>query len=323
MSRPKPKKRNPMSSWQNVLELDSNRTVRDGNPERLREAVGRGADLRIYTEFRYNEHIDTTSDNSELVTEVSDFRVTYLLERGLLERGRWAAGIMSQRMPIEPPCGFGPRASMSFFLYNEDGRQAIARPYLDGASLSESPILGPSPPEDFSDMPKYHQFDRFDAESNAPSSNFVYDFEVYRFWVRDEWEEILVHDGDGTVRYGSLEALIDAFSSGREIKVAVGGLCDDLFMKTSGSPEQSAPAHEVFVHTGPGYYCTRRRLFTAGTQPVVRVCPGVPMGYTSGGWDFGWLMPRTDGFLALWLCNPYTLKFEKSRKQCPMRWFVR
>ena len=171
-------------------------------------------------------------------------------------------------------------------------------------------------------MPKYHQFDRFDAESNAPSSNFVYDFEVYRFWVRDEWEEVLAHDGDGTVRSGSLEALVDAFSKGREIKVGIGGLCDDLFERTSNI-NKPPPSHEVFVHTGPGYYCTQRRLFSAGTQPVVRVCPGVPMRYTSGGWDFGWLMPRTDGFLALWLCNPYTLKFEKSRKQCSMRWFVR
>lgn len=312
-----------MPSWKNVLELDSRRAIRGGDPQTLRAAIGRGADLRIYTEFRYNEHIDTASDNAELVTEVSDFRVTYLLEQG-----RWVAGIMSQRMPIEPPNGFGPRASMSFFLYNEDGRQAIARPYLDGAhldgaSLAESPNLGPSPPEDFSDMPKYHQFDRFDAESNAPSSNFVYDFEVYRFWVRDEWEEVLSHHDDGTVRSGSLDALVEAFSKGREIKVAVGGLCDDLFAKTSGDAEQPAPPHEVFVHTGPGYYCTRRRLFTAGTQPVVRVCPGVPMRYTSGGWNFGWLMPRTDGFLALWLCNPYTLEFVKSRTQRPMRWFVR
>ena len=307
-----------MTSWQNTLELDSRRRIRNGNPEKLRAAIGRGADLRIYTEFRYNEHIDTMSNNSELVTEVSDFRVTYLIDQH-----RWAAGIMSQRMPIEPPNGFGPRASMSFFLYNEDGRQAIARPYLDGVSLSDSPTLGSSPPEDFSDMPKYHQFDRSDAESNAPSSNFVYDFEVYRFWVRDEWQEVLAHDAEGNVMAGSLDALIEAFHGGREIKVAIGGLCDDLFEKTTETTETPTPAHEVFIHTGPGYYCTRRKLFTAGTQPVVRVSPNIPMRYATGNWDFGWLMPRTDGFLALWICNPYTLKFEKHQHHRPMRWFVR
>ncbi len=309
-----------MSTWESVLELASDRRVTAGSREKLRDAVRGGADLRIYTEFRYNEHIDTSSDNPELVTEVSDFRVTYLIERHC-----WAAGIMSQRMPIEPPNGFGPRPSMSFFMYNEDGQQAIARPLLDGQSPLESPQLGPSPKEDFSDMPKYHQLDCCDADSNAPSSNFVYDFEVYRFWVRNDWQEVFAHAADGRTLSGSLDALIEAFSAGREIKVAIGGLCDDLSERsdTTGDGLRGAIGHEVFIQTGPGYYCTQRKLFTAGTQPVVRVLPAIPMRYTSGGWDFGWLMPRSDGFLALWLCDPYTLKFRKVEKHCPMRWFVR
>ena len=29
--------------------------------------AGRGADLRIYTEFRHNEHIDITSNNPEII----------------------------------------------------------------------------------------------------------------------------------------------------------------------------------------------------------------------------------------------------------------
>ena len=309
-----------MNTWESVLELASDRSVVTGSGEKLRDAIRGGADLRIYTEFRYNEHIDTASNNSELVREVSDFRVTYLIEQN-----RWAAGIMSQRMPIEPPNGFGLRPSMSFFMYNEDGQQAIARPYLDGQSPLEAPRLGPSPRENFSDMPKYHQLDRWDADSNGPSSNFVYDFEVYRFWVRNDWQEVFAHGADGGVLSGSLDALIEAFSSGREIKVGIGGLCDDLFGESAPSDSDSGgqPDHEVFVHTGPGYYCTDRKLFTAGTQPVVRVRPAIPMRYTSRGWDFGWLMPRSDGFLALWLCDPYTLQFRKVEKHCPMRWFVR
>ena len=314
--------------WESVLELDSDRSVIAGSREKLREAIRGGADLRIYTEFRYNEHIDTSSRNSELVKEVSDFRVTYLIERhcwAQIERHCWAAGIMSQRMPIEPPNGFGSRASMSFFMYNEDGQQAIARPHLDGKTLDGQPQLGPSPKEYFPDMPKYQQLDRWDVGSNAPSSNFVYDFEVYRFWVRNDWQEVLAHTADGQVLSGSLGALTEAFSNGREIKVAIGGLCDDLLEKSddSGDGNQSSIGHEIFVQTGPGYYCTQRKLFTAGTQPVVRVRPAIPMCYTTGGWDFGWLMPRSDGFLALWLCDPYTLKFHKTEKHCPMRWFVR
>jgi hypothetical protein len=163
-------------------------------------------------------------------------------------------------------------------------------------------------------MPKYHQHDAWDTGTNAPSSNFTYDFEVFRYFVRDDWQEALAHQADGQVTGGSLDALIDAFSAGAEVKVGIRGLCGDL---------GGGLAHEVFVHTGPGYYSTERRIFCAGAQPVVRVRPAIPMSYVSQGWDFGWLMPRTDGFVARWLCDPYTLAFAKSEVRCAIRWFVR
>lgn len=44
------------------------------------------------------------------------------------------AGSMISRQPVERPEGFGPRPSRSCFLYNQDGSQAIACPYLDDHS---------------------------------------------------------------------------------------------------------------------------------------------------------------------------------------------
>jgi hypothetical protein len=296
--------------WTSVLELDCRRSVVAGSPAALCAAIRRGADLRILTEFVYNEHVDIRSKNAEMVREVSDFRATYLVD------DRWAAGIMSLRMPICPPEGFGDRASMSFFMYNQDGRQAIARPYLDGPPAAGA--RGPAPVSDHHEMPKYHQHDSWDAETNAPSSNFIYDFERYCYLVCDNWEEVYSHTAEGEAVFGSPDALFDAFSEGREIKVGIRGLCDDL---TSGS--DAAPDHTVFVQTGPGYYSTEQRLFCAGSQPVVRVRPGVPMRYTSGGWDFGWLLPRTDGFVDRWLCDPYALCFHKRPGHYAIRWFVR
>jgi hypothetical protein len=308
------------SPWTSVLELDSSRTVTAGSQTALCDAIRRGADLRILTEFRYNEHVDTRSENAENVREVSDFRVTYLVD------DRWAAGVMSLRMPIDVPNGFGPRASMSFFLYNQDGRQAIARPYLDGAPSEGA--RGPSPLDDHSEMPKYHQHDSWDADTNAPSSNFVYDFSIYRYLVCDNWEEVFAHTAEGEPTFGSLQALYEAFSEGREIKVGIRGLCNELAQSSplplgEGPGVRAVPEHTVFVQTGPGYYCTQRKLFCAGSQPVVRIRPGVPMRYTSGGWDFGWLMPRSDGFVDHWICDPYTLRFEKKPSRHAIRWFAR
>lgn len=297
-------------TWHCALELNSHREAVAGDPADLGEAIARGADLRIYTEFRHNEHIDVNSPSNERIREVAEFGVTYRIDR------QWSAGIMSLRQPIELPIGFGPRPSMSFFLYNQDGTQAIARPYLDGVPASRT--LGPSPAEPPRNMPKYHLIDSWDAGTNAPSQNFVYDFDVFRYCVNDSWREVLRHSATGEVEQGSLEALVDAFSSGCAIKLGIGNLCADL-----GPANEHAPDHEVFVQGGSAYYYTEQKLFMIGTHPVVRVKPAIPMRYATQNWDFGWLFVRSDGRVVYRRCDPYTLQFSDRVAQHPVRWFVR
>lgn len=299
-----------MTDWTCVLTRSEKRDVINGSAQALAEAIGRGADLRVYTEFMHNEHVDVSSSRSELVREVAEFGVTYRLER------RWAAGIMSLRQPISLPDGFGPRPSMSFFLYNQDGRQSIARPFLDGVSPAGEP--GRSPADGFPGMAKYHALDSWDAATNAPSSNFIYDFNIFRFCVNDAWQEVLSQDADSSVRSGSVDALAEAFSSGCEVKVGVEEICGDLAL-----PGEPVVRHELFVQVGSCYYYTREKLFIAGSHPVVRVRPGIPMRYESGAWDFGWLMLRSDGHVVYRRCDPYTLKFSDREMRAGMRWFVR
>jgi hypothetical protein len=303
-----------MADWTCALELNADRTIVAGSEAGLGDAIRRGADLRIYTEFLHNEHIDVRSDNPERVREVAEFGVTYHL-RGTPSQG-WAAGIMSLRQPIELPVGFGSRPSMSFFLYNQNGQQAIARPFLDGVPAPGE--HGPAPSGVPADMPKYHQHDSWDEGSNAPSSNFIYDFDVYRFCVYDTWQEVFSNDASGAVQSGSLQTLVDAFSNGCAVKVGVRGLCADLTDQSL-----SAVEHEVFVQAGSCYYYTERALFIAGSHPVVRVKPNIPMRYESQGWDFGWLMLRTDGHVVYRRCDPYTLAFQDIEMRHAIRWFVR
>jgi hypothetical protein len=298
-----------MGSWRCVLELNSRRETISGSADDLAHAIRNAADLRIGTEFLHNEHIDVTSDSNERIREVAEFGVTYLMD------DRWAAGVMSLRQPINLPTGFGPRPSMSFFLYNEDGTQGIARPYLDAVVPQNSPGVSiPQPPED---MPKYHIGDAWDDGTNAPSHSFVYDFDVFRYCVNDAWREVLSHSSDGSVCSGSLDSLIEAFSSGHEIKLGIEGLCTPLL---NGQAELR---HEVFVHGGSAYYYTEQKLFIIGTHPVVRVRPAIPLTYSSGNWDFGWLMVRTDGRVVYRRCDPYTLQFSDHLTQNAVRWFVR
>lgn len=295
-----------MFGWNLLLELDTKRQVVSGTQENLVSGIRRGADLRIGTAFRHNEHIDVTSANPELIREVMDFRVVYLLQ------DRWVAGIQNLRMPVSLPDGFGPRPSMSFFLYNQDGLQGIARPFLDG--LPPTGERGQSPIDPHPEMPRYHEFASWDSGTNAPSSSFVYDFEYFRYFTRESWREVYANDAEGNVTAGRLEDLTDAFTSGCELKIAIRGLCDDIGREPID--------HEVFLHLGACYYYTETRQLMASANPVVRTRPSIPLEYESGRWDFGWIMPRTDGHVARWICDPYTLKFTKSTRRHAIRWFV-
>jgi hypothetical protein len=293
--------------WTNVLELNAERTITGGAPSRLHHTIGAGADLRIYTAFPHNEHLEPGSDNPEIVDEVSEFRTTYLID------DRWVAGIMTTRMPIDPPLGFGPRPSMSYFLYNEDGRQAIARPFLDEGLEDGEPAE--CPVQEHPEMPKYQEESRWDDATKSPAHNFYYPFDKFRFFTNESWRETYVHEADGRPRRGSLSALTDAFKQGAEMKVGLEGLCADL--GGEGLP------HVVFVPCGPGYHHTESKVFSVGTHPTVRVAPSIPMKYESRNWDFGSLFVRTDGFVQYWRRDPYTMEFSKRDMQLALRWFVR
>ena len=300
---------NPRTGWECLLELRADRTKTSGSERALGDAIERGSDLRIGTAFRHNEHVDEKSSCDELIQEFVDFRVTYLLEN------RWVAGICNLRMPVELPDGFGERESMSLFLYNQNAQQAVARLHL--AKPASTNDTHSALANDDRYAPRYRTLDSWDEDTNAPSSNFIYDFDYYRYCVHDRWTQVLEHDAEGTVVAGSKEDLAEAFRSGAELKVAIRGLSDDL-----RGPSDAALDHEVFVHVGSTYYYTERKLLIGATHPVVRVRPAIPLVYQSGNWDFGWLLAQTDGCLARWLCNPYTLKFQKSKTRHAMRWFV-
>ena len=297
-------------SWTNTLTLNSSREVVAGSPLALRKALARGADLRIYSEFRHNEHIDTSSSSDEWVQETMDMRATYLVD------SRWCAGITTLRQPVELPYGFGPRPSLSLFLYNEDGGQAIARPYLDGPPAAEP--RGASPLANHAEMPKYHEQDRWDDGTNAPSSNFIYDFETLRYYVRDDWRLVLHHGADGQIISGSHDEVARAFTQGVEWKLGICGLCDDL------SPQGAAAVtHEVFIQAGSCYFYTQQPLLIAASHPVTRVRSAIPLRYETNAWDYGWLVARTDGHVARLIYDPYTLLPSRSVGRHEMRWFCR
>jgi len=290
------------------LELDFDRNVIGGSPEELRAAIRRGGELRIDTEFRHNEHIDGDSDNNEIIREVSDFPCSYLID------DRWVAGIMTLRQPVTLPHMFGTRSSMSYFMYNENGQQACARPYLDSHGYTNQPK---DPYAGNIDMSKWHDLPGKHEEGNAEAKNFIYDFYSYKYLVQDEWEEIYAHDADGNTISGTPQALSDASSVGQELKVAIEGICNGLW------GEENQLKHELFIQTGPHYYYSETNYMVAETRPFVRVKPNIPMAYDDHNWDFGWAIVRSDGHVAGRWYDPYTMKISHTYTRHAMRWFTK
>lgn len=306
------------SQWQCALELRPDRSVAGGSFDGLCGAIGRGADLRVYTEFLFEEHIVPGGDGDPrrngLIREVIDFRQTFLLG------GRHAAGITTLRQPLHPPFGFnGRQPKMSFFLYNMDGHQACANLLLDDGQAALPPGACSTVPAP-ADMPKMGPQNVFDEGSTGPSRNFIYDMEVYRFFVRDEWQQVLACDAGGQTTAGSFDALEAAQIAAREIKVGIRGLCSDLL---AADASDSAADHEVFVHVGSGFLHTGPRVYDALTHPLVRVRPAVPLHYASCNWDVAWVYLCTDGRACLRVLDPHTRRFEDRDARFACRWFAR
>ena len=260
----------------------------------------------IATGFYFNEHLVPGAANHELVEEVSDFRVVYRIGK------EWSAGIMNLRMPSLGPLGFeAPRPSWSFFMYNCDGRQAIARPFLDGQT--RMPPCGECEFTQPSDMPKYHIASCFDQSSNGPSQNFVYDFEYFRYIVRDDWQEIYAHDENGNTTFGSLEDMLSAIREGRDTKAAIRNF----------RPGPGTLDYELFTFLGSNYYSTESRHLAINTQPLVLVEPNIPMAYASGNWRPGNMLLHNNGVVEFWSYDPYSMEYSKSRKNCAIRYFAR
>lgn len=302
------------SRWRCALELNPARKPTSGSADDLARAIRQGADLRVYTEFLHEEHISPFGSPQTqdprlhgLIREIIDFRVGYLID------GRHAAGITMLRQPLEPTNGFnGTQPRMSFFLYNMDASQACASLLLDEGPHEAPGRQTVDPVPDL--MPKMSVSRGFDQGSAGPSRNFIYDMEVYRYFVAEDWQEILAHDENGRVLRGSIDLIEEAQIAGRELKVAIRDLCADL---------GNGPSHEVFSLLGSSFFHTGVRTHEALTHPLVRVAPAVPLAYGPGNWDVAWVSVRTDGWCVLRRLDPWTRKFRDEKRRLALRWFVR
>jgi hypothetical protein len=298
----------PNRSWNCAYELDERQRPAGGSVDALVAAVRRGADIRIYTTFDWLDHMGSSADFG-LIEETIDLRVTYLLE------DRWMSALTALRYPAEAGLGFGTDPSLSFYMYNQDGRFGIARPYFQQRALR--PRTGEPLNRLANRTPHYRVIDAADQETESPSHNAVYDFGCIRWLVRDDWTQVLNHDKHGVILDGSLDALCEAFRRGCSVKVIVRNLCD--FFVADGTLIE----HEVAVELGSMYLHTQGKFHSGESLPLVRIAPAIPLAYRSGNWNFGWILSRTDGCVFHLAIDPRTREISQTEGRYAIRWLVR
>jgi len=293
-------------AYKSVLELDEKQEITVGSFEALNKGIARGADLKIETIFRHHEHVDIQSPIHDHVREVSEFPESILVD------GRWSASFMTMRQPANVPYGFGPRASLSLFMYNQDGSQAIARPYLDGGEVTG--VKGACEPYNYAGHDRMHYLSCFDRGTNAPCDNFFYAFDSFRYLICDRYQLLCSLSGEGDLLAGDPEALWKAVRLGVDIRVGISGLCGEL----SGAKPYD---HVLYVRAAFLYHYQESGLLTIETHPFVRIAPDIPLRYASGNWDYCWAIVRTDGKCSVMRMDPYTLSFTEHKGNYGTVWF--
>ena len=289
--------------FENVLELDSQRKIVSGSPERLNQCIAAGADIRIRTDFIHNEHIDPSSDDHQVVAETSTFPETVLID------GRWSACFMTLRQPIALPDGFGDPNSLSLFLYNQDGQQAMARLVLDQTGRQTTLW------DDGTDFPKMHTLSVQDIGTAGISKNFIYDFERFRFFAWNLYEELYAHSEEGAPVRGTVTDLEAAYGSGRPIKLAVSGLSRVLWGETGHDDE-------IFLQGSSAYDYTADPLMISNSVPFVSVPADIPLVYRERGYRYCWLVARSDGKGTIRSYNPFDGRWITQQARLPIRWFA-
>ena len=115
-----------------------------------------------------------------------------------------------------------------------------------------------------------------------------------------------------------MKNLQNVLRSGRRLKVGVQNLCADLVSK-----DEPFISHEVFIELHSVYNHQDSGFLGGESQPIVRVGPGVPLKYKSGNWNYGWILPRTDGMVHQLIVEPLTYEFIHKDGRFPIRWFAR
>jgi len=287
-----------------AMTLNPKLEIIQGSVVNLNSLLAAGADLKVSTGFTFNEHIDINSKDDQTVAETSTFAQTVIID------DHWSAGFMTLRQPVELPNGFGTANSLSLFLYNQNGLQAMAKLVLDGQV--EKALNNDT--DDFGYV-KNHLISMNDQGTCGVSRNFIYDFDFMAFSLNDIYEELFANSKEGICVGGSIDGMAEAYAKGRGIKLAVKDISEALWGKSTHSDEH-------FLHCASSYYLTKEKVMIASSLPFISVPADIPLTYKARSYKYCWLVARSDGRVEIRSYSPFENKWLTQTMRTKLRWFA-
>lgn len=287
-----------------AMTLNPKREIVQGSVEKLNGLIAAGADLKVSTGFTFNEHIDINAKDDQTVIETSTFAQTVIIDN------HWSAAFMTLRQPVELPHGFGHANSLSLFLYNQNGLQAMAKLILDGQV--EKALNHDT--DDFGYV-KNHLISMSDQGTLGVSRNFIYDFDFMAFSLDDTYKELYANSKEGLCVGGSIDVMAEAYAKGRGIKLAVSDLSEALWGKSSHSDEH-------FLPCASSYYLTREKVMITNSLPFISVPADIPLTYKTRSYKYCWLVARSDGRVEIRSYSPFENKWLTQAMRTKLRWFA-
>jgi hypothetical protein len=274
--------------WSELCRISGNFSPVSGKVEDVAEAVRHGADLRRFSTY--------DPDSTGLVEETMTLQTTWVFDNDHV------GGLATLRQPVYCALDFAEGPSLACWIFNVAAPSGMAMVPLDGQPVKDATGKWAKV--------ENHPFTKGDDTQWLSKE--------YRWWARDNWQEIYAHDEQGESLRGVWQDVREAANTGRVLKVGIRNLWAHL------SPDaESAPDHEVFIECGVQFAHVDAGFFGALTIPTFLVKPRIPLQFSKESFTPGWVLVRTDGRVCRQTLDPATMRWQRDWTRHAIRWFAR
>ena len=277
-----------MAKWTELCRVNGDFTATSDQVAAVAEAVRHGADLRRFSIY--------DPKATGMVEETMTLQTTWVFDDDHV------GGLATLRQPVDCALGFGSTPCMAYWIFNVAAPSGMAMVPLDGC-----PVNNPTG--------KWVQVENHPFIQGTDTQWLS---KEYRWWARDDWQEIYTHDEQGRPSQGTWSDVRKAANAGCVLKVGIRNPWTYL-----NSEVQPPLDHEVFMECGVQFSHLEADFLGALTIPTLLVKPCKPLKFSKESFAPAWILARTDGRVCRQTLDPSTMQWQRTWTRHAIRWFAR